>query len=395
MDNETITYFEIIIFIANIILFFISKKTYNFLYQDDSEQANLRIKSSLYLNGSLIILQIYHVLIKFEIIQTSFDKTSMQILYTIATLYSMMLGQSIIHYLIKRKLGKIEKVDNKEIAADTPSSRMWSLVMLIVIIFTTIYINIQIWSAASLMETTGIVGITLGALALTNSVWFPDIYGGIVILKNKSFSVGDVVFFDDDEKELYIVNKATFFHLELLSIVSNNRTTIPNNLLTTFKTHNLSKVATQQGLRKTITYKIGYPEHLSNEKAKEKLIEMKKDKRYVNIDLNINMVKEKLMSDYIEKIRKIAIEAQEHILKQENKINYLSEHEFKIGILNTGDHAIEFILSYYIKPMSKSFVTEKIREYLIRTPLAVNEAMLLKSYKYGIDLSTPITYSKV
>lgn len=99
--------------------------------------------------------------------------------------------------------------------------------------------------------------------------------------------------------------------------------------------------------------------------------------------------------DYIEKIRKLSKEAQEHVLKQENTKNIcLSEHEFRVGVSNTGDHAIEFVLSYYIKPLKKSFVTERIRDYLVRTPLLVNEAMLLKSYKYGIDLSTPITYVK-
>ena len=393
MINEFTT-LEAIFFIGNIVLFFVSQRTFNFFYLDNEELAKPRIKASLYLTGSLFVLQVLHILIKLNVFDKSLNEITYKIFYTLLTIYGMLLFQSSVHYFIKMKLGTKNKVDDKDIAADTPSSRMWSLITLVIIIFATIYINIQIWSAASMMETTGIVGISLGALALTNSVWFPDIYSGIIILKNKSFSVGDTVCFDEEE-ELYIVNKATFFHLELLSVIDNNRTTIPNHILSSFKTHNLSKVSTQQGLRRTIKYKIGYPKQLTIEGCKIKIEELKNDKKYSNVDLSVEFIREKQIMDYIEKIRKLSKEAQEHVLKQENTKNIcLSEHEFRVGVSNTGDHAIEFVLSYYIKPLKKSFVTERIRDYLVRTPLLVNEAMLLKSYKYGIDLSTPITYVK-
>jgi len=392
--NSEFTIFEVLMLLLNIGIFFISKKIFNFLYQDDLEQAKKRISVSIFLASAFLILQITHISTIFFFSSLHINDYIEKIFLSLLTIYSMLIFQSVVHYIIKLRMGIVDEIDGKKIPMDTPSSRMWSLVTLVVIIFSTIYFNIQIWSAASLMETTGIVGITLGALALTNGVWFPDIYGGIASLNNKAFSVGDVIAFDNKE-DFFIVNKANFFHLSLLNILDNNRTTIPNNMLNKLQIHNLSKISTQQGLRRTISYKIGYPKHLTNEEAGEILNEMKKQKKYKNIELSVEDVKEKHISDYIDKVRKIAKEAQESLLKNEQYKKIISEHEFRIQVLNTGDHAIEFVLSYYIKRLPKSFITEHIREYLIRTPLMVNEEMLLKSYRYGIDLSTPITYSKV
>jgi hypothetical protein len=244
-------------------------------------------------------------------------------------------------------------------------------------------VNIQIWSAASLMETTGIVGLTLGALALTNSVWFPDIYRGLIALKIKSIDTGDIIKLDNRADE-YIVYSSSLSHLTLLNIRDNHRMFLWNHQLNNSGIHNLSKVAGSLGLRKTFTYKIGYPKFISSVEI-QKNSENKQDKN----DKNDNQI---IIEEFISNVRKMALDAYHESLKQKLHIR---EEEFSIRVLNTGDYAIEFVMSFYLEKIPKTLVTQTVREYLIDTPLKVNENMLIMSYKYGIDLSTPVIYQKL
>lgn len=375
------TLIELGLLVLNIVLFLASKKLFNFLYQDSPEEAKPRVKSAFILTGVLLILQGLHIVLTLNIY--TFNENIIDIVlktaYTIGVFYIALIMQSLAHYILKQKYGETETVDGKDVPVDTHASRMWSVIITIVTIFGTIYLNIQIWSAASLMETTGLVGLTLGALALTNGVWFPDIHRGLIALKVKSFSVGDVIKLDNREDE-YIVGATSLFHLNLLNIRDNHRMFLWNHQLNATGIHNLSKVAGSLGLRKTFTYKIGYPKQVQSVNI---------DDKPENSDKNENQI---LIEEFIEKVRKMTADAYQLCLKNEL---HIKEKDFEIRVLEAGDYAIEFVMSYYIERLPKTVLTNKIREYLIDTPLKINEAMLVMSYKHGLDLSTPTVYTKV
>lgn len=362
---NNLTSIEVLMFVVNIIVFFSSYRMFHFFYRDNEKDAKLRTNVAIGLTGIFFVLQFLFLLTDLSLLSLSSNiiKTLKDITYTTGTFYGILLFQAIVHYIIKRNFGKTSKVDGKDIFIDTPTSRMWSLISIVISFFMLVYINIQIWSAASLMETTGIVGMTLGALALTNSVWFPDIYNGFILLKNSSLHIGDVVQFNDEE-DIYLVHKTSFLQLALLNVLDNNRTFVPNNILKDAKIHNLSRLASSNGLRRTIIYKIGYPKQNINVKEREESI-----KRFIGA------------------VRKMANSAYENLIK--NSDVKLKEKAFEIGVKNTGDYAIEFVLSYHIDQIPKSFVVSNIRDYLIRTEYAINEEMLIQSYVYNIDLSTP------
>lgn len=377
---HNLTTFEFVLFAGNIALFFITYKLFLFFYKDNEKDAKIRTKIAMYLTGVFFILQLIFLAADLSFISiTPVQMILEKISYSVATIYIIMVFQAIVHYMIKKNFGEKVKIDNKDIFIDAPASRMWSIISIVVSFFILVYINIQIWSAASLMETTGIVGMTLGALALTNSVWFPDIYNGFILLKNSSLHVGDVVQFNEEE-DIYLIHKTSFFQLALLNIIDYNRTFVPNNILKDAKVHNLSRLASSNGLKRTITYNIGYPKQILSFEEKE--INEKGKKEF----------KEENIRRFIESIRKMANDAYENIIKSGNE--KIKKRSFEVYIKNTGDYAIEFVLVYHIEQLPKSFVVSRISDFLIKTKYEVNEEMLIQSYIYNIDLSTPLVIEK-
>jgi len=337
---------EILFLILNIILFLGSKQLFGFLYKNEEKEIKYRTYLSFWLSGMLLVLQAIHYFASNLLNNDLIENT----LYSVASIYFALIFQAIVHYIIRLKLGEQKEIDGVKVVYDSPTSRMWSIMSIIIITFYLIYTNIQIWSAASLMETTGIIGLTLGALALTNGVWFPDIYNGIVILKSNAFDVGETIVIEDD---VYTVYKISFFNVVLLDINKNNRTIMPNRMFSSLKIENISKAASGRGLRNTIIYKIGYPEK------------------------NIN--------EYIQKFKEMVADVRSQVNEE-----YFSSHDFGVMVNSTGDYAIEMIVSFYTKPIPKTFTTENIRDYLLKPKQIVNECMLIKSYEYEIDLSTPM-----
>jgi hypothetical protein len=375
--NYEFELFEFGLLVLNILLFIGSKFLFNYFYKDNLENAKPRVKVALILTGSLLVLQLSHIFLSLNNYSSDFNDIVLKLAYSISVFYSILIAQALVHFILKVKFGSETVIDGKKVSTETHVSRMLSILLLFVSIFLAIYINIQIWSAASLMETTGIVGLTLGALALTNGVWFPDIHRGLIALKVKSFEVGDVIKLDNRDDE-YIVYSTSLSNLTLLNIRDNHRMFLWNHQLSSTGIHNLTKVAGSLGLRKTFVYKIGYPQFNSFEKHPD-------DKS----EKNANQL---LIENFIEKVRKTASDAYQESLKQEL---HIKEEEFSIRVLNTGDYAIEFVMSFYIERIPRTTVTKTVRKYLIDTPLKVNENMLIMAYKHGLDLSTPTIYQKI
>ena len=196
----------------------------------------------------------------------------------------------------------------------------------------------------SLLEAGGVLGIVGVFLALTSSIWAPDIFHGLIILNSDMFSEGDVIQFKDGETVYGLVYKTKVFHTVILNIVNNHRIMIRNSKLRDFTLHNLSKFASAKGLRENLTFKIGY-------------------------DVSPDKVK-----DLFETVYSMA--------KEDSGISIEEQYELEYGIKNTGDHAVDWVFYYYTKDVEKLMLT---RQRLLLLMLEI-------SIEKDISLSTPFTH---
>ena len=213
-----------------------------------------------------------------------------------------------------------------------------------------------------MLQTTGIFGIAAAFLALTNQIWAPDMFFGMVILNSKMLEDGDVIQFGESSDE-YIINKVTLIYTILLDVRNNHRTLIKNSKLVDARIDNLSKKASTDGLRMKLSYKIGYP-------PKENIEGFKKQINEMFAEVNTYAIKD-----------------------EDIKIN--ENIAFEWYLHETGDYALEYDLFYYIDALPNTKVTRTVRSYLLKTPNLLNEAVYTASLHHNIDLSTPILHQGV
>lgn len=349
---------HILVLIVNLLLLLFSKPIIS-LFKNHAENG---FELSLFRGLNLTFLGLH--LIDFVLLWLSKDYQSLfgRLAWTIVTIYIGLLLFSFVSYLSRKKFGIEKKFDSTIVYIDTYNSRLVDLIVLVIISIFSLYIIINIWELDSLLQTTGVFGIAAAFLALTNQIWAPDMFYGMVILNSKMLEDGDVIQFADNRDE-YIINKVTFIYTILLDVRNNHRTLIKNSKLVETRIDNLSKKASTDGLRMRLTYKIGYPEHEALEQFKKQVDQM------------------------------FTAANEEAIASDEIKVN--AHIPFEWYLHNAGDYALEYELFYYVDTLPNTKVTRTVRSYLLKTPNLVNEAVYKASVEHHIDLSTPILHQEV
>jgi hypothetical protein len=284
---------------------------------------------------------------------------------SLMAIYAGLLIFSILSYFLRKKFGTEKELDDNKIFVETYSSRLTSIILLVLVVITSIYLLIVIWGANSLLETTGIFGIIVAFLAFTSNIWAPDIISGLIILNSQMLEDGDVVVIDGYKDE-YIINKVTFIYIILYDIRNNHRTLVRNNRFIQSKIDNLSRIASTEGIRQKLAYNIGYPA----------ITEMPADERADALEAFKN------------KIDKVFTKTFEACCENDDiKIN--SNKHFEWALTSTGNYAIEYTLWIYLERIPNTKVTATIRKHLMRTIFRVNEAVFTAAVIEGVDLSTP------
>lgn len=258
-----------------------------------------------------------------------------------AIIYMAYLTNYLVQHVIHRNYGKPREIGGKTQYIETYQTRLLGLITSILIyIIATISIIHQL-GFTSLLEAGGVLGFMGVILGLTQGSWAPDIISGLIILNSDMFEEGDIV--EAEGGFLGRVYKTKMFHTEILNISNNHRIMIRNAQLRDRVIHNLSKFASAKGLRECLSFKIGY-------------------------DAKNENVKNMFGDAFTEACQ------QDIPLEQQ----YAAE----IKILDTGDHAVEWGIIFYVKNIEKILsIRRDFREVIYSTSL-----------KHGIDLSTPITF---
>jgi len=346
------------IFFVNILLFLLARPILNLI--EPTEKNSSKIKIFRALNVMVLILHLVDLILLGA--NSNYQHYFIRLGYSLMTLYAAMFIYSLTCALSKRRFGKEKALDNQTLYLETYSSRLVEMVWLVIIVITAIYILIKIWQLEDMF--TGIYGILAAFLAFTSGIWAPDIISGLIILNTEILEDGDVVIIEGHTNE-YVISRVTLIYVVLYDIRNNHRTLMRNSLFTGSRIDNISRVASTNGNRHSITYKIGYPAFtgFKNER-KEQLDDFKKS-----------------VSDMFETAYARCVE------NESIKVN--PNQPFEWAMTNAGDYALEYTLWVYLARIPNSKVTSTLRRHLMGTMYKVNEAVFDASIEEGIDLSTP------
>ena len=349
-----------LVFMLNIVLFIFARPILNFVAPNQNNDTKIKIFRAL--NVLVLLLHILDLIL--VSVTSDYRNYFINLGYSLMIIYASMMAYSFLGALSKKRFGRERTVDEKTIYTETYSTRLVNLLLLIIIVFTTIYGLIIIWGANSLLETTGIFGLLMAFLAFTSSVWAPDIISGLIVLNSESIEDGDVVLIDGHSNE-YVISRVTLIYVVLYDIRNNHRTLMRNSQFTSNRVDNLSRVASSKGVRQALKYNIGYPQFTGNEQARAAQL-----------------------ADFKEKIDNLFEGAEKSCAGNEDiKINESSTFEW--ALTNAGDYALEYTLWIYLERIPSTKVTSTLRKHLMGTMYKVNEAVYTSSVLENIDLSTP------
>lgn len=285
---------------------------------------------------------------------------SIAVIYACSALYNFAT-----HWTVRR-YGDCKKVDGDKLYVASYSSRMADVFALIIFGLISLYCLIQIWELSEILKATGFLGIIFVFLALTNAIWAPDVYFGLVVLNSKQLDIGDTFYMDNDETP-YILFRINFIYTVLLDVSNNHRTVVRNSLLFKGRLDNLTKRAAVQGLRRTLDYKIGYPD----------LVSLEIPSRKSELDI------------FLKKVESMFTAASDEVINLKNE-RLRRNAALEWNLYELGDHAIVFRLSYYLEPLPSTQLAQKIRQHLFQPHSIVNNAVYRQSILYGIRLETPV-----
>jgi len=333
---------------VNILLLIFAKQILKQVYHDPEKVPSFSRKVMIFRALNLLIMIVYGYFRFFYKENNeqglATNGLGIHVLAVLTIIYFSYLAMHLAHAFLVRQYGKEREINGKKRYSSTYQTRLLTIFSSTFIVLLALLSIIRLLGFDSLLEAGGVIGIIGVFLALTSSIWAPDIFHGLIILNSDMFSEGDVIQFKDGEQIYGLVYKTKVFHTVILNIVNNHRIMIRNSKLRDFTVHNLSKFASAKGLRESLSFKIGYD--VSSDKVK----------------------------DLFESVYELA--------KEDSSIALEEQYELEFGIKDTGDHAVEWMFYYYTKEVDKLMLT---RQRLL-------QLMLETSIQKGISLSTPITY---
>lgn len=323
----------------NILLMLFASRIMRAIYHgaDDESRFILRVRVFRAFNLAIIAaFMYYHMLVPVQE-----RGPGMKVLATLVVLY---LAYVVIHAIgtfVHTRYGKRKDLDGKTAVIETYNSRLISIVSSVLISVIVVVAVVRILGFESWLEAGGVLGVIGVFLALTQGVWAPDLFGGLIMLNSGMLETGDVIQFEAEQRDVVVVYKTRLFHTELLNLVNNHRLMIRNAVLRDLVIQNLSKFASARGLREKLSFKIGY--------------DVPPDK-----------------------VRKMFHRAFERA-KNDPEIVFESQHSVEVHVLDAGDYAVEYACFFYTKDV----------RHLLRTRYLFIEKIVKQANDDDIALWTP------
>ncbi|MGH1472617.1 MAG: hypothetical protein ACRBCS_15655 [Cellvibrionaceae bacterium] len=372
------------VFCLNLLVFLVSRP----LLQWFNKGKDISVQSRALRFGAVLffVLHLFDVLLVNAL--PEYEHYFIRFGLTIATFFGCLFSFNFVSYFSRQKFGRSKEIDGETIYLDSYNSRLMDLISAFLIVLIALYCLILIWKLEGLLQTTGFLGIVFAFLALTNAIWAPDIYYGMVILNTDMLEDGDVVKLGESENE-YIISRVTLIYTIFLDIRNNHRILLRNSQVLSSRVDNLSKRASTDGLRHSMEFNIGYPEVTQNVNRSEAPDTEPSSKENNKQSEQAKLVQQNNFEDLNKKVNQMFESAFEELIKSnETKLN--ANTPFEVTLINSGDYALTYSLNFYLDALPNTKVTKTIRQYLTRTPSLVQDAVNVAAVKYGIQLATPV-----
>lgn len=340
MQISSLSAIEAVLLGSNVLLFLFAKPLLSrFLQNDNAEQRATSLNAFRGLNVLMLLTVGAGALLGPEQHQRFWLLKFMLVLLTVYCFYLLI---QVSAWQLRKHYGNWRTVGEEQVLTDSYKSRLFSLMSTAFLGVLGLISAIQITGFNSLLQATGVLGFVGVFLALTQASWLPDIFSGLVMLNARMVEEGDVLLLDLHGKATTCaVHKTKLFHTELLDLADNHRIMVSNSLLRQKPLHNLAKFASAKGLREQLHFKIGY-------EVSEAQVRQLFDAAFAAAEEN-------------------------------SEINYERQHPIEVRLIDAGDHALEWMVCYYIKSVRSRLVTQQ----------QLREVILQQSLQHNISLATP------
>lgn len=355
--------YSVSIVLINIGLYIFAPRIIRFFNSGNENKFQLTILRSV--NMLFVLFTVLDFLISF--VTEAYDNYFSGFAYTLIVVYISSFAYNAISLISRKKFGREKEMDKKTVYVDTYNSRLVDIFTITIIVFIAVYLIIKAWGLTSMLETTGLLGLIVAFLALTNSIWAPDPYYCMVILSSDMLEDGDVVQIEG-MPDTYIIARVTFIYTLLFNTRTNVKTLVRNSKLIEQHIDNLSKKASTDGLRHSLTFKIGYPK--------------------IDGTLDIKSHQPASMRDFLREVDEMFKNVSERANEDDLvKINPNVEMEWMMT--ETGDYALEFTLVYFLDSLPKTKLTRNVRKHILGTRNRLLRLCYESSVEQGLSLATP------
>lgn len=247
--------------------------------------------------------------------------------------------------------GSTEKVDGEERYTDNYVSQLLRIITSITFFIMSVLILIQIWDLTELLES-GSAFVTIGiVLFATKEFWLEEVMSSLTIHAKGKLKRGSIIELEDGE--MYVILESNFIGTRLRNLKTKVETVVPNKsfIRNCVKLYTIEKENTAQ-----------------DKKGKQ----WKPTKQSISFNIGYNVTYDKV-SEYFNDVMEQSIK----------DCNYIGSYE--IILVNNGDHAVTWEILYHL---NNPFHIANAKNIINLNAFKLQE-------KFNIDLSTPLTYSKI
>jgi hypothetical protein len=240
-----------------------------------------------------------------------------------------------------KRYGRIREIEGSEVLSHTYQSEVIGLIGWAIGALISFLIIINLWDMTSWLHTTSVVGAVVLIVYSTKDVWAPDNIHGLILLYNNDVEPGSVVQVKEIDL-LAVVVRTSLTQTVFKDLRRKYKILLPNSRFRSCKIEILTSDS-NGNLDCFVDFKIGYGF------SGEEIVSFLKDV-WQRVADNSSLIHE--------------------------------ERSPKVRIVENGDHAVIWRLSYHINSAYR----------LIEAEYLVNRAAYDLSLERGIGLNTPITH---
>jgi len=325
--------FDYAVLSINLLLFVFSKPLIQGFKRNDSKSVGSKLYALRAINIILFSLYVAALFI---------EGWSKHISLTGLTFLLAFIASHLLHIFIIKKFGREKEIDGVNYHTETYQSEIFSLLVTLLVLITSIVIVINIWGMNDWLKATSVLGILAILIFSTKDVWIPDNISGLILLYNNDIEPGAVVKIDELNL-LAIVMQTSLTRTTFRDLKMRHKIVLPNTAIRSSKLEVLSK-GPASGLMQFVHFNIAYG--ISAEKV------------------------EALLKTIWEKS-----------CEESNALNEGRDPE--ISVVETGDHAVNWRLGYKLKNLYQ----------MLEVECMVKRIAYEVAEEQKIELQTPLTHN--